>query len=182
MELSKNQLEKIDEYFEKIRAKREDFASCSSRAEEQLSEYLQSQDLHLLDNLIIYLEKGEGYLLLEIDASYHKLLRILKICQLESMHGFLPFCDGAIDRKSLLNKYDSVIYALRRILFQLSEDSVAQARDFLLDLQPSFFCLLFLLQEQFGQEDRSFFDRVRELMAPLYTDEELRQIGGCAHE
>ena len=175
MELSKNQLEKIDDYFEKIRAKREDFVSCSSRVEEQLSEYLQSQDLHLLDNLIIYLEKGEGYLLLEIDASYHKLLRILKICQAESNYGQTPFCSGTANRGELLAKYDQAIYALRRILFQLSEDSVAEARAFLLELQPSFFCLLFLLQEQFGQEDRSFFDRVRELLAPLYTEEELRQ-------
>ena len=174
--------ESLKEYFDKIRASREAFATCVIEADLQLSEYLKTQDFRLLNDLIIYLEQGEGYLLLEIDASYHKLLRILKICQLESVHGLLPFCSGTTDRTGLLNKYDLVIYALRRILFQLSEDSVAEARSFFLNLQPSFLCLLFLLQEQFRYEDRSFFDRVRKLLAPLYTKEELRQIGGCAHE
>ena len=70
--------ENLKEYFDKISASRESFTARVHETDQRLSEYLKTQDLRLLNDLIIYLERGEGYLLLKIDPSFRKLLHILR--------------------------------------------------------------------------------------------------------
>lgn len=138
-----------------------------------MNETLKKEDIEQLLLLIPFMESGAGTLAYKYIGETHRLLRMLRIISLEYQAKKPVLSAGCPDKSSLWDKYMLILFALRRLLFRLSEDSVNEAASFLISARPSPYAVYTMLQEDLILPDQSLYDSVVSL--PLW-DEEDRQL------
>ena len=170
----RNLTSETEAYFEQLNRDRAATQTASLFIADRLREALGKQDIPLLLSLIPYIETGEGELLCKYIGETHRLLRILYIIRLEQKYHMNLFCTGCPDQKALMDKYLLTLFALRRLLFRLSQSSMEGATLFLQQNQLSVFAVHIITQEDLILPDDALYEKIQELHAHCWSDEEAR--------
>ena len=108
---------------------------------------LKNENTNQLLSLIPYIENGDGHFAYQYIGQTHRLLRILHIIELENKYNKKLFLSNCSSYELLMEKYLLSLFALRRLLFQLSEESIDAAASFLKANLLSPFAIYIILQD-----------------------------------
>lgn len=136
---------------------------------------LSTGDYALLLELIPFMEEGEGYLALQYIGKSHRLLRILNIIKLELLNGITPFCHACGSEKALWEKYMLTLFAFRRLLFQLSQDSVSEAAVYLQRNPVSPLAAYIMTQGELLIPSQDFYEALEDLYWEIWSPGEMQQ-------
>lgn len=167
-----NLASEAEQYFEQLRRDKEATRAASLFISDRLREALGREDIPLLLSLIPYIETGAGELPYKYIGETHRLLRILHIVELEQKYHMKLFCAGCADQDSLMEKYLLSLFSLRRLLFELSEDSAREAALFLQQNRLSVFAVYIITQDDLILPDGPFYRKIMELHADCWSREE----------
>ena len=159
-----------EKFFKRLEKNKDAIRDSWSYITETLNAALKHQDTDMLLNLIPYIEQGEGALAYEYIGESRRILRILHIIQLEIAYRKTPFSLHCADKGSLMEKYMLSLFALRRLFFQLSADSVKEAADLLLHNTLSVFAVYVMTQEDFITADNVLYDKIAEICSAYWDD------------
>ena len=134
---------------------------------------LLEQNLGALLALIPYMEKGQGNLAFQYLGKLHRILRILHLIEIEIKYQKPLFSHGCIDSKALLDKYMAIVFALRRLSFRLSEDSINEAVSFLYSLPISYFSVHTLIEAESIYADDFFYELLLYVYHSQWSDEDI---------
>lgn len=110
---------------------------------------LTENNLDSLSSIISYIEEGNGLYAFNYIGSTHRLLRILYILQLETKYSSSAlFILGCSNTDDLMNKYVLTLFALRRILFSFTEESVTDAIAWLQQNSVSYIAVQIIIQSE----------------------------------
>lgn len=128
---------------------------------------LAAKDYDALLALIPYIETGDGYLAFKYIGKTHRVLRILNIIALEGKYHKTLFCSGCCNAGVLWEKYMLTMFAFRRLLFRLSEESVNEAVSWLQSHPLSHFAAYLIASGDLLIPDQAFYEN----LAAIYVDE-----------
>lgn len=128
---------------------------------------LAEENYAALHGLIPYIEEGEGHLAFQYIGKTHRYLRMLNIIALENKYQKTPFCSGCGSSEALWEKYMLTLFAFRRLLFRLSDESVNQAVAYLQSRPVSHFAAYMMVQDELLIPDQAFY----ETLAVIYAQE-----------
>lgn len=136
---------------------------------------LTQQDYNALLTLIPYIENGNGQLAFQYVGKTHRLLRILHIINLEIKFRKVPFSSNCSTAKELWDKYMTTVFALRRLIFCLSENSVVEAVSHLQNQPISFLAVYIIAQNELAVTYSDFFEMLTKIYANHWTSEDTQQ-------
>ena len=118
---------------------------------------------------------GGGTLAYAHIGESRRVLRILHIIQLELTYKKTPFFLHCTNKNSLMEKYMLSLFALRRLAFQLAEDSVKEAQNYLSTGRLSVFAIYIILQEDLICPTQALYDGILSLCSAYWNaaDKEL---------
>lgn len=128
---------------------------------------LNLQKYDTLQELIPYIEKGDGHFAFQYIGKTHRILRILNILSLEGKYHKPLFCQGCNSMNALWERYMLTLFAFRRILFQLSEESQEEAVTYLQSNPISHLAAYIMVQDELIIPDQYF----HETLALIYSRE-----------
>lgn len=146
--------------------------SACQYIDEVLNEALSTQNNSVLLSLIPYMESGKGKLAWKYVGGTRRILQILYIVRLEEKYHMELFCKGCQSKEELTEKYLVMLFALRRLVFRLSEESVEEAEQFLKSAGLSPFALHVVLQNELLPADLSIYQQLTNLFAESWNEEE----------
>lgn len=170
MDISAKSNVSTDKFFKNLEENKSTIQNAWSYITETLNTALKYQNTDKLLRLIPYIEQGEGTLAYENIGESRRILQILHIIQLELTYQKTPFFLYCTDKDSLMEKYMLSLFAIRRLFFQLSEDSVKEAAKLLLHSQPSAFALYVMAQEDLITADSALYDKIAEICSVYWDD------------
>ena len=132
-------------------------------------------NLSLLYGLIPYIEEGNGHLAFQYIGKTHRYLRMLNIIVLEDKYQKSLFCSGCSSAEALWEKYMLTLFALRRLRFQLSEDSVDQAVAYLQSRPVSHFAAYMMVQDELLIPDEAFYKALSQVFAQDWSPADMQQ-------
>lgn len=167
--------QEAEEYFKNLAENKEALEQCYQYICNTLNEGLAEPDFEKLLSLIPYITTGEGHLAFEHIGESRRILRILNIISLE-----LKYCDGTFatecfSKDELMAKYFLTLFAFRRLLFELSEDSVNEATQYLQTSPLSPFGVYILASEELLTPTRSFWETLADIHAPYWSPADMQQ-------
>lgn len=130
------------------------------------------QNIDLLLSLIPFIESGDGKLPYKYIGETHRILRILHIVEMEHKYQMPPFCSGCNDKASLIEKYMLSLFALRRLLFHLSDVSVEDAVLYLQQNPLSVFAVYIITQGDLIQPDHALYHKIAEIYSDYWSESE----------
>lgn len=130
------------------------------------------QDIDLLLSLIPYIESGDGELPYKYIGETHRILRILNIIQIERKYQMPLFCSDCNSKSSLMEKYMLTLFALRRLLFHLSDASAEDAACYLQQNLLSVFAIYIITQDDLILPDQSFYQQIEEIYSDYWSSSE----------
>ncbi len=107
--------------------------------------------------LIPYIESGDGHPAYQYIGKTHRFLRILNIIMLENKYRKILFCQGCYSADALWEKYMLTLFAFRRLLFRLSEESFHEAVAYLQSHPISHFAAYMMVQDELIIPDQAFY-------------------------
>ncbi|MDE7223968.1 MAG: hypothetical protein K2O34_09330 [Acetatifactor sp.] len=128
---------------------------------------LAEENYAALHGLIPYIEEGEGHLAFQYIGKTHRYLRMLNIIALENKYQKTPFCSDCSSAEALWEKYMLTLFAFRRLLFRLSDESVNQAVAYLQSRPVSHFAAYMMVQDELLIPDQAFY----EALALIYAQD-----------
>lgn len=158
-----------DKFFQELNESKEAIRTSWSYIANTLDTALKTQNSKALLELILYIEQGEGTSAYEHIGESRQILRILHIVRLELTYQKTPFFLHCADKNSLMEKYMLSLFALRRLFFQLSEDSVKEAEDWLLHNKLSVFAVYVITQEDLINADNALYGRIAEICSAYWN-------------
>ncbi|MCC2119098.1 MULTISPECIES: hypothetical protein [Waltera] len=112
-----------------------------------LSTLIKNNDYDNISCLIEYIEQGDGHYAFTYIGSTHRLLRILYILQIENKYlAPSPFSSACDNANELIDKYMLTLFALRRILFHFTEESLTDALTWLQCNAVSYIAVQIIIQ------------------------------------
>ncbi len=126
--------------------------------------------------LIPYIEEGDGYLAFQYIGKTHRILRILNIIALEDKYHKTLFCNDCRNFKALWEKYMLTVFAFRRLLFQLSEESVNEAVTWLQTNSVSHFAAYLIASGDLLIPDQAFYETLCLIYANVWLSEDIQQL------
>ena len=136
---------------------------------------LAKEDYSSLYGLISYIEEGEGHLAFQYIGKTHRLLRILNIIALEDKYQKILFCGDCSSAESLWEKYMLTLFAFRRLLFRLSEESVSEAITYLQGHPVSHFAAYMMVQDELLIPDQAFYETLALIYAQEWNQTDMQQ-------
>ncbi|MBO4981776.1 MAG: hypothetical protein J6C84_07775 [Lachnospiraceae bacterium] len=136
---------------------------------------LSTQELSAMPGLIPYIEEGDGHLAFQYIGKTHRFLRMLHIIELEQKYHKILFCSDCRSAESLWEKYMLTLFAFRRILFRLSEDSAAEAVQYLQNRPVSHFAAYIMTQDELLAPDQRFYETLASIFAEYWSDLDMQQ-------
>lgn len=127
---------------------------------------LESKNYAALPELIPYMERGEGELALRYFDKAHRFLCVLNVVTLELKYHKKLFCADSSCAETLWEKYTLTVFALRRLLLGLSEESIREAISFLQSNPISYFAAYMIIQDARMIPDQNLY----ETLALIYTE------------
>lgn len=168
-----------EQYFQELEQnKRVTQAAClhiDNTLDEALNEQKTGrQDIDLLLSLIPYIESGDGELPYKYIGETHRILRILHIIELEYKYKMPLFYSGCHDKSSLTEKYMLTLFALRRLLFHLSDVSAEDAILYLQQNPVSVFAVYVITQDDLIQPDSALYQKIVKIYSKQWSEGEYR--------
>ena len=177
MAVQKHLEEEAVEYFKKIADNVENIRSIHQFVTDTIDHALQTKDYEQLFPLIEYIESGEGSLGYYFSGKLHRLLRFLHIVQLEYKYDRPLFCDDCHDIESVYDKYISCLFAMRRLTFRLSPESVEEAITFLRTKALSPFAVYIITShDHLDRIDatEAFYMQILDLYSDIWSQTEIQ--------
>lgn len=159
-----------DKFFENLSQKKDAVGASWSYITGTLDTALKTQNSKALLRLIPYIEQGEGTPAYEYIGESRRILQILHMIQLELTYQKTPFFLHCTDKDSLMEKYMMSLFAIRRLFFQLSADSVKEASDFLLHNKLSVFAIYIMTQEDLINAGSALYHTITEICSAYWND------------
>lgn len=125
--------------------------------------------------LISYMEEAEGHVALQYIGKSHRLLRILNIIKLELLNGSRPFCHECGSEKALWEKYMLTLFAFRRLIFRLSEESISEAVVYLQRNPLSPLAAFIMTQGELLIPGQDFYETLEDLYWEIWSPGEMQQ-------
>lgn len=158
-----------DLYFQGLQEDRASIEKAYQYLLSAVDQALSVSDYKALLPLIPYIEEGEGVILFRCFDRIYRLLRILHITALELKYHQPLFAAGCHSAQDLTDKYILTMFAFRRILFRLSDDSVNDAIYYLQQHPISYLAVCSLTQDELILPDQAFYEDI----ASLYLEMEI---------
>lgn len=163
----------LERFFLKECESREAVEIANQHITYTLDTALVKQDQKLLLSLISYIEAGEGVIAYKYTGELRRILRILHIVDLEQKYHKSSFEAGCTSKEMLLEKYMLSLFALRRLLFQLSEISMTEAADFIRRSRLSVFAVYTIIQDDLIIPNRSLYELLMEICADFWDESDI---------
>lgn len=154
-----------EEYFEALKTEYAAAEQATDEVGRALTQYCQTREDAIPKGMILFLEKGEGELAFRHIAKARKLLRICYILEIEHKYGLPCFAEGCESVESLMEKYNRVVFVLRRVSLCSWDEDKFQA---LHDLQggaatASFVAVSIILQAELIRSDRELLTQLHRI-------------------
>lgn len=172
MDTSSQLLASTDAFFAELETNKEAIRDSWNHIVATLDEALANRDSKTLLALIPYIEQGDGALAYEYIAETRRILRILHISRLELSYQKDPFFSQCTDKQSLMEKYMTALFALRRLFFRISEDSVEEAEDWLTGNPLSVFAVYVMTQEDLITPDNALYEAIADICFSYWNDDD----------
>ena len=138
----------------------------------RMREALADGDDRKLLSLIPYMESGKGKRAWKYVGGVRKILRVLQTISLETKYRMIPFHSGCRSKDELMEKYQVMVFALRRLENRLSEESVAEAKRFLKGAGISPFAVYLALQDELFLDKAQKHGKLAEVFVDTWTEGE----------
>lgn len=166
-----------EQYFQQLDRDKETTQAASLHIDTILDEALGFhergyQDITLLLSLIPYIESGDGEMAYKYLGETHRILRILHIIEMEYKYHMPLFCSHCEGKASLIEKYMLTLFALRRLLFHLSDASVEDAICCLQQNPISVFAVYVMTQDDLILPDRALYEKIVEIYSDYWNESE----------
>lgn len=142
---------------------------------------LAKRNYPLLYKLIPYIEEGEGHLAFQYIGKTHRYLRMLNIMALEDKYRKLLFCNGCGSAEALWEKYMLTLFAFRRLLFELSTESINQAVAYLQSHPISHFAAYMMAKDELLIPDQAFYETLSHIYTSEWSSADLQQFFALTH-
>ena len=172
MQSLKNSMTESEHFFEQYSKEYPIAQSTFKQILQIIDQALSQNDCSLLLSQISYIESDNGYLTFQYIGEARYLLRILNIIDLEEKYQTASFIDQITNYYKLVEKYKLSLFALRRILFALSNESVAEAAEFLIQNHLSPFAIYVLLKEELILPTKPLLDKIMNLYHSQWSNQE----------
>lgn len=174
MPTQKHLEEKVNEYFKESVENKETFQSTYQHITDTISHALQAEDYVNLLSIIQYIESPEGQLAYRFSGKTHRILRYLHIIRMEYKYQCPLFCEGCQDADSLYAKYVSCMFAIRRLTFRLSPESVEEAESFLRNTVLSPFAVYTIVTNDRIEATNNLYMQILDLYSDIWSDTEIQ--------
>lgn len=165
-------MQEAEIYFRQLKEELPETKSSCQYIDEVLDDALSTQNTSALLSLIPYIESGKGKLAWKYIGEMRRILQILYIVRLEEKYHMELFCRGCRSKERLTEKYLVMLFALRRLVFCLSGESMGEAEQFLKSAGLSPFALHMTLQNELFPADRSIYQQLANLFEESWNGEE----------
>lgn len=172
MPIQSHTREEADQYFRELQEHKEEIQAAYYHITDTITSALQKEDYSLLLSLIAWIESPEGQMSYRFSGKPHRILRYLHIIALEYKYRCTLFCTGCRDAESLYDKYVSSLLAMRRILFQLSPESVTEACDYLHANALSPFAIYTIANNDLIRPTADFYRQISDLYRDIWSEME----------
>lgn len=159
-------------FFRQLREDLLELREACRYIDNRLDEALNAQDNEALLSVIPFIESGKGKTAWKYVGETRRLLQILSAIRLEVRYHTEIFCTGCQSIAELEVKYLVMLFALRRLTFCLSEESVKEAEKFLKTANLSPFILHVVLQNEVLPSDMRVYRRLEDLLDGIWNEEE----------
>lgn len=166
--------EEANEKLKELAENREAIEAAKQYITGTITNALQEEDYGKLLSIIQYIENPEGQLAYRFSGRTHRILRYLHIIQLEYKYQCPLFCDGCQDADSLYDKYISCLFALRRLTFRLSPESVEEAESFLRATVLSPFAVYTIATNDRIDATKAFYMHILNLYSDIWNEMEIQ--------
>lgn len=161
-----------EQYFQELHQNKEATQDAWLQINNTINEVLGIQNdarlnIDLFLSLIPFIESGDGKLPFKYIGETHRILRILHIVEMEYKYQMRLFCSGCNDKASLVEKYMLSLFALRRLVFHLSDDSEEDAIFYLQQNPLSVFAVYIITQDDLIHADNTLYHKI----AKIYSDD-----------
>lgn len=161
-----------DQFFQELEENKDAIQNSWSYITEALNAALDHQDAEALLLLISYIEQGDGALAYAHIGETRRILRILHIVRLECKYQKTPFFLRCTDKDSLMEKYMLSLFAIRRLLFRLSEASLEETAGWLLSVKLSVFAVYVITREELLTPDNALYDKIAEICSAYWSNDD----------
>lgn len=159
-------------YFWQLKEELPETKSACRYMDDLMDKALRSQNNDALLSLIPFIESGKGKLAWKHIGETRRVLQILSAIRLEVKYHTEIFCEGCRSKAELEEKYLVMLFALRRLVFRLSADSVEEAEQFLKSANLSPFVLHMALQNELLPSARGVYQRLADLLDEIWDEGE----------
>ena len=159
-----------DKYFKQLEKDKKATQKAHKYITDTINNALAGQDISLLLSLIPYIEEGEGHLAYQYIGEIHRTLQILHIIQLECRYHKEIFCVDCRDNNALTEKYMLSLFAFRRLLFQLSDDSFNEAVYYLQNRPISVFAVYVITQNELIIPNDALYENLLAVYSGIWSD------------
>lgn len=166
---------KTEQYFQQVELDKNDTKASYQYILSTIDDALSHQNHDMLIALIAYIERGKGHLAFQYIGKTRRFLRILHIIELEQKYQKIMFSSNCQNVDTLWEKYMLTLFAFRRLLFQLSADSVAEAIYYLQNNPISPLAAYIIAQDELIIPTDEFYETLAYSLAEYWTDEDMRQ-------
>ena len=168
--LERNQA--IAEEFKLIASEREATEKAYKYILSVMNQAVANKDINKLLSLIPYMESGEGLVCIRRVGEAGRILQMLHIIELEEKHSQFRFYSGCGSADELMDKYVRTLFALRRLLFKLSDESVNEAIECLLNEPVSAIALYILTQHELIIPSMELYAELLTILFGVWNEEE----------
>ena len=172
--------QEAEDYFQQIKVDFDATQDAYRHILATIDTALAKEDFSSLYGLISYIEKGDGHLAFRYIGKTHRLLRMLNIIALEDKYQKPLFCSGCGNTESLWEKYMLTLFAFRRLLFRLSEESVSEAAAYLQGHPVSHLAAYMMVQDELLIPDRAFYETLALIFAQVWSQADIQQFFALA--
>ncbi len=172
MDTSSHLLSSTDAFFTKLETDKEAIRASWNHIVTTLDTALAARDDKALLALIPYIEQGDGTKAYEYIAETRRILQILHISRLELSCQKEPFFLQCADKQSLMEKYMTALFVLRRLYFRLSEESVREASDWLTCNPLSVFAVYVMTQEDLITPDNALYETIAQICFSYWNEDD----------
>ncbi len=140
-----------------------------------LDDALAAQNYDNIVSLIRYIEEGDGRLAYRYIGESHRILRVLHIIESEQKFQKTLFCTDCKNFSELRAKYMLTLFALRRLLFRLSAESVLEAVQYLRETPISVIAAYIMTQDELLIPSENLYEDLIGIYAEIWSAEEVSQ-------
>lgn len=154
------------DYFSQLELNKNTIDSTYQYILSEMDFFLQTSDFSRLSHLLSYMKDGDGTLACQCVGKTIRYRIILEIVATEHQFHMTLFSSGCSNYTELWNKYMSSVFCFRRILFSMSDASVAEAIDYLHEHIMSPIAAYCILQNELP----SYAEELQNILSDIFSD------------